>query len=323
VQVGTSAATGEEFEAQLGELLAHLKDARADMRAQARILILMRALVATTCESLFHLPRLEEAIRSLACGQTEFRAALAALQVQNADTLRAQQAAREDQVARLEARLVALDLELKSEREARAAAVSVHDQNALLSALTHRANEPEHVQDAGLLARLTALAGRTAPAFATSMPVGWLTDGRMDPSTLTCSSTYPRDDCGPYHVFNAVLNRRVNGWAALRCLPGEWIQAAFGRPVSFLGIQLQGRGDGYRQQWVTRFRLEVSTDGARFADAGTYPGCADQHSIVTIMLPRPLAASHVRLIALEWNTWITIRWDLLAEDDGGEAARRG
>ncbi len=64
---------------------------------------------------------------------------------------------------------------------------------------------------------------------------------------------------GPNHGALNYFGAPAQSWSAGANDLNQWYQYSFGRSVTVVEIQTQGRGD--YDQWVTQYRLQYTTDG--------------------------------------------------------------
>ena len=94
--------------------------------------------------------------------------------------------------------------------------------------------------------------------------------------------------------------------------PDEWIQADFGESYLLSKIITQGR-QSTTQQWVTSYNISYSQDGDNWVHIPIiYQGNTDRSTKVINELPSNITARYVQLRPQTWNTWQSLRWDVIA-----------
>uniref|UniRef100_A0A672LX26 F5/8 type C domain-containing protein n=1 Tax=Sinocyclocheilus grahami TaxID=75366 RepID=A0A672LX26_SINGR len=93
----------------------------------------------------------------------------------------------------------------------------------------------------------------------------------------------------------------------------SWIQVNVGQLKKITGVVIQGCPSS--DHWVTKFKIQTSTDGLSWkdysSDGGEYPGSVDRTSPETRLLGTPISAQYVRVLPLEWNGQAGLRLDIL------------
>ena len=121
------------------------------------------------------------------------------------------------------------------------------------------------------------------------------------------SSVYGGDPPGEGHGSGR-LNSNM-AWVAQDNRPGEeWMEMDSGAVQSIMGITTQGRRDN--DQWVTGFKVKVSSDGNAWVDAfcGQYfKGNSDRNSKVKTFFPEPILARYVRIYPYSWRGHMSMR----------------
>ena len=111
-------------------------------------------------------------------------------------------------------------------------------------------------------------------AFAHDVPMQIETIGAGYP--ISWSSKH--DHCNPatngWCPSTGASDNESDGWI-------EFFQVSFLRPSRVTTIELQGRNDSNGDQWVERYRIEITHDGANWLDMGEYEGTYDRDTVVS------------------------------------------
>ena len=93
-------------------------------------------------------------------------------------------------------------------------------------------------------------------------PLG-LSNGRIKNRGVTASSFWSILEAPWRGRLNTKrMGRRAGGWVARNQNTYQWLQVDFDGAMKITKINTQGRSDA--DQWVTRYYLQYSTDGAHF-----------------------------------------------------------
>ena len=89
-------------------------------------------------------------------------------------------------------------------------------------------------------------------------------NGRIRNQQISASSEWDRN----HAAYLAKLNRRRTGrlmgaWSSRVNNAHQWLQVYLKIPMKITSVATQGRNDAH--QWVTKYRLSSSIDGAHFA----------------------------------------------------------
>ncbi|XP_030841953.1 uncharacterized protein LOC115924199 [Strongylocentrotus purpuratus] len=142
-------------------------------------------------------------------------------------------------------------------------------------------------------------------------------DGQIADSQLSASTCHDSNHCADRARLNQVASGgKTDAWTAIT-LDSQWIQVDLLSDYKLSGIVIQGRSD--YDQWVTSYRLQYRPDGESALidvvdDNGaivTFTGNSDGDSLVINMLPLPVAARYVRILPQTWNSYISMRFELL------------
>ncbi|KAM3599721.1 uncharacterized protein V6R79_010309 [Siganus canaliculatus] len=132
-------------------------------------------------------------------------------------------------------------------------------------------------------------------------------DGNVTDSQLSASSS-----SGSFTPNKARLNG-ASCWMPSGSATSSWIQVNLGEQKKVTGIVLQGCPQS--DNWVTKYKLQHSADGSTWtdytADGEYFLGSADKNTPETQLLGTPVSAQYVRIIPLEFNGQIGLRFDVL------------
>ncbi|XP_072045785.1 uncharacterized protein [Amphiura filiformis] len=171
---------------------------------------------------------------------------------------------------------------------------------------------------------IVGLVGSAIAIEACRGPLG-VADGRISDDKITASTEWATN----HGATNARLNRKAQGgttgaWSAKANDDKQWIQAELSTSQLVTAVQIQGR-PAY-QQWVTKYKVQSSTDGEdwEFVDGGlTFDGNTDQETVVTNFFKTPVTARYIRIRPTEWNNHISMRFELLGCEDQGDGCTTG
>ncbi|CAH1802432.1 unnamed protein product [Owenia fusiformis] len=140
---------------------------------------------------------------------------------------------------------------------------------------------------------------------------------------LTASSFWVSAEPNQGRLDTKGTSSKSGGWLARsgKINTNQWIQVDLGRVMKFLGVITQGRNGV--DQWVKTFRIDYSTDGEQFItilhSAGQrtteFQGNSDQNTKVRHMLDRPRQARYVRINPRTWNSYPSMRFDVIGCDN--------
>ena len=163
---------------------------------------------------------------------------------------------------------------------------------------------------------ITSAWGQTCDT-ATSL-IGDVNNHVVADAAITTSST-----------FNTVTPPRfsrldtIGAWSAAQSDYSQWIEVDLGQVKVIESVTSQGRANV--NQWVTKYKVLYSIDGVSFEPAVDsnggvieFSGNVDQSTPVTNTFPEPIVARYVLLSPTDWNSWISLRWDLDGCDYSGE-----
>ena len=85
-----------------------------------------------------------------------------------------------------------------------------------------------------------------------------LQNNEIHDSAITASSEYSNHRASHGRLY------QQGRWAANRHSPEQWFQVDFVNWTKVTGVAIQG--SGWRQWWVTKFKLAYSYDGEFFSD---------------------------------------------------------
>ena len=101
-------------------------------------------------------------------------------------------------------------------------------------------------------------------------------------------------------------------WIAGTNTQGQWMEIDASEPMYIVGVITQGRGNNI-QQWVTKFRVEYQLgeskgENIRLPREFSMPYIRTEHVFVS-----PIFARYIRIIPLEWVSYIAMRAALLVK----------
>ncbi|XP_035673289.1 uncharacterized protein LOC118413828 isoform X1 [Branchiostoma floridae] len=158
-----------------------------------------------------------------------------------------------------------------------------------------------------------------------AVPLG-MESGAIPDGHITASSTHP--DCA---TSKARLHSREEsrtsqgGWAGAWCANGplntnQWLQVDVGAETTVAGVITQGRNVG-GNQWVTSYKLRFSRDGSTWSTyldnlgrEKVFSGNSDQDTEVRHLLDPPVTARYVRFWPQTWNSYLSMRVEVLGQD---------
>ncbi|XP_052265211.1 venom prothrombin activator pseutarin-C non-catalytic subunit-like isoform X1 [Dreissena polymorpha] len=107
----------------------------------------------------------------------------------------------------------------------------------------------------------------------------------------------------------------MGAWAPAADQHGEYIQAMFDEVTMVNGVFTQGRNQG--NDHVTLFKIEYTEDGTTWKTINNdldveeiFTGNFDGDSVQFNELPCPLFAKGIRIIPMEWNQHVALRFDV-------------
>jgi len=121
------------------------------------------------------------------------------------------------------------------------------------------------------------------------------------------SSTYYDDPPGTGHARSMLSS--VQAWSPWSG-HGEWMQIELDSPVQLLGVKVLPRHDK-DWQYVTKFQLQLSSDGSTFYDIGEYQSDTGTYSVYIEANREPVPAQYVKFRPLEWNNHPSMRAGLI------------
>eukprot|EP01012_Entosiphon_sulcatum_P059271 TRINITY_DN8363_c0_g1_i1.p1 TRINITY_DN8363_c0_g1~~TRINITY_DN8363_c0_g1_i1.p1 ORF type:complete len:164 (+),score=25.05 TRINITY_DN8363_c0_g1_i1:23-493(+) len=140
---------------------------------------------------------------------------------------------------------------------------------------------------------------------------------QMCGGVVKVSSAWDANHLVASHIhFQSGRGATASAWCA-DSNANQWIQVAMPRPVRWVSIQTQGRGDKPYPQWVTQYQLLTSNDGINFtfvANGRHFAANSDQNTVVENHLDPPLVAQVLRIRPTAWNGHISLRFDALYEE---------
>ncbi|XP_071806159.1 retinoschisin-like [Asterias amurensis] len=152
-----------------------------------------------------------------------------------------------------------------------------------------------------------------------------LEDGSIPDESLSASSNWERQ--GGYKGVSTPGGGRLNkippdsstigAWQPSVADTNQWIQVDFGNPIYVTGVLTQGRWQ--HVQWVTKYKVQFEPPSpAHLVDVKDqldqtqiFNGNTDNNGIVDRRFFEPVLAVKIRIVPVEWNNFIALRFELL------------
>ncbi|XP_071956583.1 uncharacterized protein [Antedon mediterranea] len=121
----------------------------------------------------------------------------------------------------------------------------------------------------------------------------------------------------PEQAIHSRLHKSDVGWRGANSSSQEWIQADLGAEKLVTGTILQGCDN---MEWVTSYHVNHSSDGVHFEYAMNernaklsilFDGNVDRNTPVTNLFYYSVVARFIRIIAVDWQTQVCIRFELI------------
>ncbi|XP_065107956.1 coagulation factor V [Paramisgurnus dabryanus] len=151
------------------------------------------------------------------------------------------------------------------------------------------------------------------------MQSGVITDNQITASTVA-SSWYT----GHWHPWYARLNKQgtTNAWKAKNNDMQQWIQVELPIAKKITGIITQGAKSLGTEMFVTAFALEYSDDGKKWMkytddkdyEQRTFQANSDNDGQVKNYIHPPIFSRFIRVVPIRWQSFITMRIELLGCD---------
>ena len=128
-------------------------------------------------------------------------------------------------------------------------------------------------------------------------------------STTPCPGDYKLDSAGAYCAG------AFQTWNGL----DQYIEIKMKEVLTWVAIETQGRADA--DQWVTKYKIYYSPDGATWAAADSRPimdGNSDRGTKVVHQFQPPILAQALRLVPLMWNGAIAMRLEAYHQPTPGD-----
>ncbi|XP_020631519.1 coagulation factor V-like [Orbicella faveolata] len=136
--------------------------------------------------------------------------------------------------------------------------------------------------------------------------------GAIRNAQITASSIWNKYHAARLARMGTVKRGRyVGAWCARHNNHHQWLKVDFKQPMKITKIETQGRQD--TNQWVTRYQLSYSQDGAHWtlyrqrSNDKYFQANRDQHSIVANVINPPIIARFCRIIPRGWYRHISMR----------------
>ena len=82
------------------------------------------------------------------------------------------------------------------------------------------------------------------------------------------------------------------------------------------GVLLQGRNaDCGCSQWLTRVKIDTSTDNVNWILHGAFAGSSDADTSIELLIQNPIVARYVRISVVSVSGHASARWDVLTTQD--------
>jgi len=104
---------------------------------------------------------------------------------------------------------------------------------------------------------------------------------------------------------------KAGSWSSRHNRVGQWIQVDLNRVTKVTGIATQGRTNA--NQWVTKYKLQYSSDGKSFNNyegGKVFAANRDRNSVVKHNLQTPIIARYIRLLPQAWQGHMSLRMEL-------------
>ncbi|XP_071801579.1 retinoschisin-like [Asterias amurensis] len=155
-----------------------------------------------------------------------------------------------------------------------------------------------------------------------------LEDGSIPDENLSASSSWAPHD---YHTsMSTPAGGRLNkippdadttgAWHPMVADTNQWIQVDLGNTTYVTGVLTQGRYDSFGgPQWVTKYKVQFEPPSPaslvdvkdQLGQTQIFKANTDQHSIVERCFFEPILAVKIRIVPVEWNIFIALRFELL------------
>ncbi|XP_029200554.2 uncharacterized protein LOC114965136 [Acropora millepora] len=147
---------------------------------------------------------------------------------------------------------------------------------------------------------------------ALGMENGAIADGQITASSQYSSLHKPKG--GRLHLQGSAT--QAGSWSSSGLDSLQWLQIDLGdQYTSITRVATQGRH--LVNQWVTKYKLQYSSDGSKFeyykgvqGQSKDFLGNADQNTVVSHELDTPIRARYIRFRPTEWHGHISMRVEL-------------
>ncbi|XP_072017791.1 uncharacterized protein [Amphiura filiformis] len=144
-------------------------------------------------------------------------------------------------------------------------------------------------------------------------------DSRIHSSQLEASSVF---------IASADQDARLNqlrvagvstgAWCAAVKDANQWIQVQLLAVTFVNGVMVQGMNATW-MQWVTKFKVQYREYGDEWSyvrthdnlDEMAFNGNTDENTVITRIFPAPVLANYIRILPLEWNNGVCLRFDII------------
>ncbi|XP_071801525.1 retinoschisin-like [Asterias amurensis] len=149
-----------------------------------------------------------------------------------------------------------------------------------------------------------------------------LEDGSIPDESLSASSNWvgPRTSTPAGGRLNKLPpdDNTIGAWHAKVKDTNQWIQVDLGNPTFVTGVLTQGRNGG-AAQWVTKYKVQFEPPSPaglvdvkdQLGQTQIFNGNTDRNSIVERRFFKPVLAVKIRIVPVEWESFICLRFELL------------
>ena len=144
-----------------------------------------------------------------------------------------------------------------------------------------------------------------------------LTTHRLPVTVKVCLkyASYVPNCCKGWSVQPCIASMLLvaGSWSSKDKNKNQWIQADLRTAHRLESVITRGRPG--HDQWVKSYYISYSQDGTNWVDIPTlYSGNTDRDTKKTNNLPPNTAARYVRLRPNDWETYISMRWEVTGCD---------
>ncbi|XP_068677063.1 uncharacterized protein [Montipora foliosa] len=134
---------------------------------------------------------------------------------------------------------------------------------------------------------------------------------------INASSQLDEDNApGQARLHLKRIGDKQGGWSALTNDFNQWLLVDLGSLTMVTRVATQGK-NGF-DQWVSRYRLQYSIDGAQYSyitksansSAQVFYGNKDSETVVYGILTPPVLTRFIRILPVEWHNHVSVRLEL-------------